>query len=203
MRSWARSYVKWNLAANQNYGPNTGGCNTCTPLVYVNTSTLALSYGIEFYTLGHFSKFVLPGAYRVFSGNASGMVSAAFLNPDGSKALVAFNDTTGSQTFQVQWGSQLFSYTLASYAGATFTWTGTKAVDIPSIPRTKSKRRVSIPFPAWRPSRRPTYGAAMTLATPEPAPTRCIRMSIRHRLHQRQRTDRVRGHRRHPGVQAR
>ncbi|MBW8864030.1 MAG: carbohydrate-binding protein [Verrucomicrobia bacterium] len=126
MRTWAKSYVKWNLAANQNYGPNTGGCNTCSPLVYVNTSTLALSYGIEFYTMGHFSKFVLPGAYRIFSGNASGIVSAAFLNPDGSKALVAFNDTTNSQTFQVQWGNQSFSYTLASYAGATFTWTGTQ-----------------------------------------------------------------------------
>jgi glucosylceramidase len=127
MRSWAKTYVKWNLASDQNYGPNTGGCNTCTPLVYVNTSTLALSYGIEFYTLGHFSKFVLPGAYRIFSGNASGIVSAAFLNPDGSKALVAFNDTTSSKTFQVQWGSQSFSCTLASYAGATFTWTGTQS----------------------------------------------------------------------------
>jgi len=51
-------------------------------------------------------------------------VSAAFLNPDGSKALIAFNDSAGSQTFQVQWGSQSFSYTLASYSGATFTWTG-------------------------------------------------------------------------------
>jgi glucosylceramidase len=127
MRSWARTYVKWNLASDQNYGPNTGGCNTCSPLVYVNTSTLALSYGIEFYTLGHFSKFVLPGAYRIFSGNASGVVSAAFLNPDGSKALVAFNDTTSNQTFQVQWGSQSFTYTLASFAGATFTWTGTQS----------------------------------------------------------------------------
>ena len=38
----------------------------------------------------------------------------------------AFNDTTGSKTFQVQWGGQSFSYTLASYAGATFTWTGTQ-----------------------------------------------------------------------------
>jgi glucosylceramidase len=126
MRSWAKTYVKWNLASDQNYGPNTGGCNTCTPLVYVNTSTLALSYGIEFYTLGHFSKFVLPGAYRIYSGNASGVVSAAFLNPDGSKALVAFNDTTSSETFQVQWGSKSFTYTLASFAGATFTWTGTQ-----------------------------------------------------------------------------
>ena len=55
------------------------------------------------------------------------MVSAAFLNPDGSKALVAFNDTTSSKTFQVQWGSQSFTYTLASFAGATFTWTGTQS----------------------------------------------------------------------------
>ena len=55
------------------------------------------------------------------------MVSAAFLNPDGSKALVAFNDTTTSKTFQVEWGGQSFSYTLAGYSGATFTWAGTQS----------------------------------------------------------------------------
>jgi glucosylceramidase len=126
MRSWAKTYLKWNLAGNQADGPHTGGCDDCTPLVYVNTNTLAVSYSIDFYTLGQFSKFVLPGAYRIYSGNGAGIVSAAFLNPDGSKALVAFNDTTNSQTFQVQWGTQSFGYTLASYAGATFTWTGTQ-----------------------------------------------------------------------------
>jgi glucosylceramidase len=126
MRSWGKSYVKWSLALDQNHGPNVGGCNTCDPLVTINNTSGALSYNIDFYTLGHFSKFVLPGAYRIYSSDASGMVSAAFLNPDGSKALVAFNDTTSSETFQVQWGSQSFTYTLASYAGATFTWTGTQ-----------------------------------------------------------------------------
>src|SRR5262249_48035281 len=30
------------------------------------------------------------------------------------------------QTFQVQWGNRMFSYTLPSYGGATFTWTGTQ-----------------------------------------------------------------------------
>ncbi len=127
MRSWGKSYLKWNLASDQNYGPNTGGCNTCTPLVYVTTATHLASYGIEFYTMGHYSKFVLPGAYRIYSANGAGIVSAAFLNPDGSKALIAFNDTAGSETFQVQWGTQSFSYTLASYCGATFTWTGTQS----------------------------------------------------------------------------
>ena len=86
-----------------------------------------VSYNIEFYTLGHFSKFALPGAYRVYSGNAAGVLSAAFLNPDGSKALVVYNNTSSSRTFQVQWGTQMFAYTLTSYTGATFAWTGTQS----------------------------------------------------------------------------
>lgn len=86
-----------------------------------------VSYNIEFYTLGHFSKFVLPGAYRIYSANGAGVISAAFVNTNGSKALVAFNDSGSCKTFQVQWGTQSFTYTLASLAGATFTWTGTQS----------------------------------------------------------------------------
>lgn len=126
MRSWGRTYVKWNLAADQNDGPHTGGCDSCTPLVRVNTNTGAVSYTVDFYTLGHFSKFVLPGAHRIYSGNGAGIVSAAFMNPDGSKALVAYNDTPSARSFQIQWGSKQTGYSLPGYAGATFTWTGTQ-----------------------------------------------------------------------------
>ena len=126
MRCWGKAYVKWSLAQDQNYGPNLGGCNSCRGLVTVDNISGFITYNTDFYTLGHFSKFVLPGASRVYSANANGVVSAAFKNPDGSKALVAFNDTTCSHTFQVQWGGQSLSYTLASYAGATFIWSGTQ-----------------------------------------------------------------------------
>ncbi len=127
MRSWGKSYVKWNLAGDENDGPHTGGCGNCRPLVYVNSTNHTVSYSIEYYTLGHFSKFVLPGAYRLYSSDAAGIVSAAFLNPDGSKAVVVFNDTANSTTFQVKWGTRTFGYTLASYCGATFTWTGAQS----------------------------------------------------------------------------
>ena len=127
MRNWARSYVKWSLVLDQNMGPHTGGCGTCTPIVTVNSSTGAVSYDIEYYTTGHFSKYVLPGATRIYSSNASGIVSAAFLNPGGSKALVVFNDSGSTQSFQVQWGSQSFTYALPSLAGATFTWMGNQS----------------------------------------------------------------------------
>jgi hypothetical protein len=138
MRNYGRAYVKWSLALDQNLGPHDGGCGTCTPIVTVNSSTGAITYDIEYYTMGHFSKYILPGAVRIYSSNALGMVSAAFLNTDGSKALVAFNDSTATQSFSVRWGNQSFAYTLPSLAGATFTWAGAQSGGTPpyKIPAT-------------------------------------------------------------------
>jgi glucosylceramidase len=127
MRNYGRAYVKWSLALDQNLGPHTGGCGTCTPIVAVNSSSGAITYDIEYYTLGHFSKYILPSAVRIYSSNANGIVSAAFLNTDGSKALIAFNDSASTQSFSMQWGNQSFAYTLPSLAGATFTWAGAQA----------------------------------------------------------------------------
>jgi glucosylceramidase len=134
MRNWARAYVKWSLALDQNQGPHTGGCGTCTPIVTVNGTTGKITYSPEFYTMGHFSKYVLPGAARVYSSNALGIVTAAFVNPapDNSRVLVAFNDSTQTQTFAAQWGAQSFTYTLPALAGATFTWSGTQSAGNPA-----------------------------------------------------------------------
>jgi len=131
MRSSGRAFVKWSLALDENRGPNAGGCDSCSPLVTVDTKSGDVSHAIDFYTLGHFSKFVHAGARRIYSSNAAGVVSAAFVNPDGSKALVAYNDTTKKKTFQVVWGTQSFSYTLPPTSGATFTWTGSQSSSAP------------------------------------------------------------------------
>jgi glucosylceramidase len=134
MRNWARAYVKWSLALDENNGPHTGGCSTCTPIVTVNSTSGNITYGGEYYTMGHFSKYVLPGANRIYSSNADGIVTAAFVNPapDNSRILVAFNDSSQTQTFQVQWGTQSFTYTLPSLAGATFTWAGSQSAETPA-----------------------------------------------------------------------
>jgi len=126
MRNWARAYVKWSLALDENQGPHTGGCASCTGIVTVNSTSGKITYGTEFYTMGQFSKYVLPGATRIYSSNALGVVTAAFVNPapDNSRVLVAFNDSSQTQTFQVQWGTQSFTYTLPSLAAATFTGGG-------------------------------------------------------------------------------
>ncbi|MBO0797412.1 MAG: carbohydrate-binding protein, partial [Blastocatellia bacterium] len=112
------------LALDENRGPHTGGCGTCTPLVTVNSSTGAVQYEIDYYTLGHFSKFVLSGAHRIYSSNAEGFVSAAFKNPDGSNVLVIYNDTPDSRNVRVVWGDRSFTYLFQGMSGATFTWEG-------------------------------------------------------------------------------
>ena len=143
LRNSAKSYVKWSLALNENLGPNLtqnvpglGGCNTCTPIVTVNSQTGAVTKGTEFYTLGQYSKYVLPGAVRVYSSNTPAICSVAFQNPDGSTALVVFNSSSNSQTFNVQWGKQSFPYTLPGAAAATFAWTGTVSGSTPPLAAT-------------------------------------------------------------------
>lgn len=126
MRNWGKTYVKWSLALDQNRGPHTGGCGTCSPLVTVNEKSGKVTYYIDYYTLGHFSRFVLPGATRIYSTNASGFVSAAFKNPDGSSALIVYNDTPSKQSVQIAWGGQSFTYSFKGLSGATFVWNGSQ-----------------------------------------------------------------------------
>ena len=137
MRGSSKGYIKWNLALDQNRGPNTstianpaggkfGGCNTCEGIVTINSNTGAPTKTIEYYTIGQYSKFILPGATHVWSSNTPYVVSSAYINPDGTRVLVASNNSFGSTTFQVVWGGQNFSYTLSAYATATFVWSGTQ-----------------------------------------------------------------------------
>ena len=125
LRNEGRSYLKWSLALDEHRGPHDGGCGTCTPIVTVDRATGALTEDIEYATLGQFSRFILPGATRVYSSEAPGIESVAFVNPHGGHVLVAFNDTARADSFQVEWGGEGFLYTLPAFSGATFTWGGT------------------------------------------------------------------------------
>ena len=124
LRNAGRSYLKWSLALDRHHGPHDGGCATCTALVTVDTRTGAVHRTVEYATLGQFSRFIRPGARRVYSSDPMGIESVAFINPSGTHVLVVFNDTPRRNAFQVEWGTRGFHYALPAYSGATFTWSG-------------------------------------------------------------------------------
>jgi glucosylceramidase len=127
-RNYSGSVVKWSLAVNQFMGPHNGGCSTCTGLITVQEGGARagqVDYTIEYYTTGHLTKFVKPGAVRIDSTANGAVPNIAYRNPDGSKALLAHNGGTSSQSVRVNWGNQSFVYTLPARTTATFTWSGT------------------------------------------------------------------------------
>jgi glucosylceramidase len=129
-RNWGQSVVKWSLAVDQNGGPHNGGCGTCTGLITVHngdSQSGQVTYTIEYYDMGQLTKFVQPGAYRIESTANPAVPNVAWLNPDGSKALIAYNETGGPQPITVNWGGESFTYTLPAQTSATFTWTGAQS----------------------------------------------------------------------------
>ncbi|HWG24281.1 ricin-type beta-trefoil lectin domain protein, partial [Actinospica sp.] len=127
-RNWGQSVVKWSLAVDQNMGPHNGGCGTCTGLITVHNGDSRsgqVDYTVEYYDMGQLTKFVKPGAFRIDSTASSTVPNVAWINPDGSKALVAYNGSGATQTVHVNWGNETFSYSLPSATSATFTWSGT------------------------------------------------------------------------------
>jgi glucosylceramidase len=127
-RNWGNSMTKWSLAVDQNMGPHNGGCGTCTGLITVHNGDSRsgqVDYTIEYYDMGQLTKFVKPGASRIDSNTTTNVPNVAWKNPDGSKALVAYNGTASAQSVKVVWGNESFTYSIPAATSATFTWSGT------------------------------------------------------------------------------
>jgi glucosylceramidase len=128
-RNWGRSYDKWSLAVDETMGPHNGGCGTCSGLITVHNNDGRrgqVDYNIEYYDMGQLTKFVKPGAVRIDSTANSSVPNVAWKNPDGSKALIAYNNTASTQSVKVNWGNESFTYSLPTKTSATFTWAGTQ-----------------------------------------------------------------------------
>jgi glucosylceramidase len=86
-------WTDWNILLDEQGGPNHVG-NFCYAPVHYNTQTKQLVYTNMYYYLGHFSKFVKPGAKRIISSSSRDVLqSTAFQNTDGTIAVVVMNNT--------------------------------------------------------------------------------------------------------------
>ena len=65
-RNWGQSVVLWNLALDADHGPFIGGCTNCRGVVTVNSDG-TVTKELDYWALGHASKFVQPGAVRIAS----------------------------------------------------------------------------------------------------------------------------------------
>jgi glucosylceramidase len=68
--------------------------NFCFAPVHADTKTGELIYTNSYFYIGHFSKFIRPGARRIASSpTRSQLLSTAFVNPDGKVSVVVMNQS--------------------------------------------------------------------------------------------------------------
>ncbi len=138
LRNWASVVSVWSVALDPTGQPiqPDNNCLGCMGPVTIDEQTHGVTFRPEYYQLGQVSAFVQPGATRIDSPNfdayavnasnietvAPGLDDVAFLNPDGSKVLVANNNSGKAITFAVGSDGRYFTYKIPAWAMTTFVW---------------------------------------------------------------------------------
>jgi glucosylceramidase len=107
-------WTDWNILLDEIGGPNHVG-NYCFAPVHADTKTGELRYVNSYYYIGHFSKFIRPGAKRVSAvASRSQLLTTSFLNEDGKLVVVVMNQTAKPVNYKL--------------------WIGGKVADVKSLP---------------------------------------------------------------------
>ena len=118
----------WNVALDQNGGPNVfnGGNVVNRGLLTIRSDQMdSVDYEPGFYSLGHFSKFVDPNAFRISSNTFNNDIeNVAFQNPDKSIVVVVSSQTNTAKNVRVQWKNKWFEALIPGFGAATFKFSG-------------------------------------------------------------------------------
>lgn len=97
LNHFTQGYVEWCMILSHEGKPNPYDNFNSAP-VLINPETDEVIYTPLYFVLSHFSKFIRPGAHRIASTPSAALdkfIHTAAQNPDGSLAVVAFNDGEG------------------------------------------------------------------------------------------------------------
>ena len=127
LNRWTVGWIDWNLLLDEQGGPNHVG-NFCSAPVLAVPAEDGLHPQSAYAAIGHFARYIRPGAQRVLcAATREALECTAFVNPDGSVAVVALNRTDHALAFSlaidgVAYGAELQQHALATFVlGARLT----------------------------------------------------------------------------------
>ncbi len=112
-------FIDWNIFLDEKGGPNHVG-NYCDAPIMVDTQSGELMVKLSYDYIGHFSKYIVPGAKRIgMSKYTSDLEVTAFKNLDGSVVLVALNRTGKKLPVTIRIKGELIEFELPESSIAT------------------------------------------------------------------------------------
>ena len=101
LNNWVDGWIDWNMVLNKKGGPNWFE-NWCVAPVIVDEEKDEVYFTPLYYTMAHFSRFIRPGAIRIgFEKTDDDLLATAAQNPDGSIAVVVFNEGNSKKEFEL------------------------------------------------------------------------------------------------------
>jgi glucosylceramidase len=103
--SGAEGWTDWNILLDERGGPNHVG-NYCFAPIHGDTRTGKLIYTNSYYYIGHFAKYIRPDARRILAAPSRSMLlTTAFINADGTVAVVVMNPTAHGGQYEIVVGA--------------------------------------------------------------------------------------------------
>jgi glucosylceramidase len=94
LNRWTVGWIDWNLLLDATGGPNHVG-NFCSAPLLADTAADRLMPQSSYAYIGHFARFIRPGAQRVLcTADRQVLETTAFVNADGGVAVVVMNRST-------------------------------------------------------------------------------------------------------------
>ena len=102
LNNWTVGWTDWNMVLDETGGPNHVG-NFCDAPIIANAKENKLYYQSSYYYLGHFSKYIRPGAVRIgCSMDNCPLEATAFKNLNGQIVVNVMNKMDSDTEFQLQ-----------------------------------------------------------------------------------------------------
>lgn len=120
LNRWTVGWIDWNLLLDEQGGPNHVG-NFCSAPFLAVPAEDGLHAQSSFAAIGHFARFVQPGAQRVLAAaTREALACTAFVNPDGSVAVVVLNGGEHDLAFSLTIDGASYAAALPAHAIATY-----------------------------------------------------------------------------------
>lgn len=98
-------WTDWNILLNEKGGPNHVG-NYCFAPIHGDTGKGDLIYTPTYFYIGHFSKFIRPGAKRISTvSSRSHLLSTSFVNEDKSMVNIIMNQSDEAIDYKLYVGN--------------------------------------------------------------------------------------------------
>ncbi|MCX6233753.1 MAG: glycoside hydrolase family 30 protein [Bacteroidetes bacterium] len=102
----ASGWTDWNILLDEYGGPNHVK-NFCFAPVHADTRNNSLHFMNSYYYIGHFSRYIRPGARRIAcSSSRAQLLTTGFRNPDGSIAIIVMNTGKTKVNYHLYEGNQ-------------------------------------------------------------------------------------------------